>query len=396
MTGRTSRATVTISLLGAAILVGCGPEPVSMTATPGQPLAELSETERARFLLGRALFERLATPQEGLGPLFNAERCSACHDNPAPGGGGAAIPVLKATRFDGDGCHPLRAQGGDNVQQRATPLLVTLGMSAEAVPPEATSTGLVTAPPLFGLGLTEAVPEEALLRRADPEDADGDGISGRLGRLPDGRPARFGRKGDEATVRGFVESALIFEMGFTTDAHPGEEGRNGVPIPEGADPMPDPEMDAETVGLLTDYVRFLAPPAPAHPRDEVEATRWARGAEVFREVGCADCHTTALETGRAEEAALTRKVLPLYSDLLLHDLGAGEGDVCTPQADPGEYRTTPLWGLRHRTVYFHDGGTTSLAAAIRRHGGEAAEAAGSFDALSDDRRALLLEFLATR
>ena len=380
-----------------AFLAGCGAHPVPMASTPGEPLAGLSETARGRFLLGRALFERLATPHEGLGPLFNAERCSSCHSEPAPGGGGAAIPVLKATRYDDDGvCHLLREEGGDNVQQRATPLLAARGMGAEEVPPDATATALVTAPPLFGLGLTEAVPEEELRALADPDDADGDGISGRLAAVPDGRPGRFGRKGDEPTVRGFVESALIFELGFTTDAYPVEEGRNGVPLPEGADPMADPEMDAEAVGLLTDYVRYLAPLAPATPASDEDAGGMRRGAAAFRAVGCARCHAPELRTGSADEAALDRKTLPLYSDLLLHDLGGGKRDVCSPGAAPGEYRTPPLWGLRYRTVYLHDGGATSLPEAIRRHGGEAAGVVAAFDALAAGERIDLLAFLASR
>jgi len=382
------------TLLCAVLLAACGAEAVQLTDSPGAPLADLSDTERARFLLGRALFERLATPQEGLGPLFNAERCSSCHGEPATGGGGVTVPVLKATRFEGGRCDPLRAEGGDNVQRRATPLLSAAGMGAEAVPAGATATAFVTAPPLFGLGLVEAIPEEALARLADPDDADGDGISGRLPRLPDGRTARFGRKGDEPTVRAFVESALLFEMGFTSESRPREEGRNGVPIPPGADPMPDPEMDAATVGLLTDYVRYLAPPAPADAGTEARAL--TRGGALFAEVGCVRCHTPVLETGRATEAALDRKAVPLYSDLLLHDLGDGDGDVCTSSAAPGEYRTAPLWGLRHRTAYLHDGSATTLEAAVRRHGGEAAGVTEAWTALPDAERALVLAFLASR
>jgi CxxC motif-containing protein (DUF1111 family) len=383
-------------LAGVTLLAACGAEPAALTNAPGRPLAGLSDAERARFLLGRALFERLATPEEGLGPLFNAERCSSCHGEPAPGGGGVAILVLKATRFDTAGCAPLHAEGGDNVQQRATPLLVAEGMTAEVVPPGATATRRVTAPPLFGLGLVEAVDEATLRGLADPDDGDGDGISGRLPTLPDGQPARFGRKGEQPTVRGFVESALIFEMGFTTDAHPAEEARNGVPVPAAADPTPDPEMDAETVALLTDYVRYLAPPTPAEPATATERERLDHGSRLFEAVGCARCHTPVLETGDAGEAALAHKALPLYSDLLLHDLGAGEGDVCTPQAPPGEYRTPPLWGLRHRTVYLHDGGATSLPEAIGRHGGEAAAAAAAYETLTGAARSALLAFLASR
>ena len=107
--------------------------------TPGEPLAGLSQEELGRFLLGRALFERLTTPDEGLGPLFNEERCSACHGEPASGGSGPAL-VLKATRYEDGQCDLLVDEGGDNIQQRATPLLQARGTAREKVPARATAT----------------------------------------------------------------------------------------------------------------------------------------------------------------------------------------------------------------------------------------------------------------
>lgn len=384
-----------LCVLAVAIAGGCSaPSPAFLTDTPGDPLAGLAEAERGRFLLGRALFERLATPQEGLGPLFNGERCSACHDQPATGGGGTGIRVLKATGMADGRCTLLEAMGGDNIQLRATPLLLAEGLGPEVVPPEATATALVTAPPLFGLGLLEAVPVSELARHADPEDADGDGISGRLARFADGRVARFGRKGDAVTVGDFVESALRFELGFTTQSHPHEELRNGVAVPAAADPVADPEMDAETMGLLTDYVRLLAPLAPEVPASTEAADSVRRGEQVFQEVGCVRCHVTSLTTGFAPESALASRRIQAYSDLLLHDLGGAEGNVCTPQAGPGEYRTAPLWGLRHRSLFLHDGSASTLQAAIEAHLGEAEAVTGAFRTLAPGRRALLLRFLS--
>ena len=191
MRGRTF---VTLAV-SAVIAVGCGDAEVPLTVDPGEALPGLTDAERGRFLLGRALFERLATQDEGLGPLFNAERCSSCHETPDVGGGGDRILVLKATRLADGFCDGLRAVGGDNIQQRATDLLVAHGMGPEVVPAEATDQALVTSPPLFGLGLLETVPDSVLERLADPDDGDGDGISGRLPRLADGRSARFGPEG---------------------------------------------------------------------------------------------------------------------------------------------------------------------------------------------------------
>lgn len=376
-------------------LAGCeGARPDPLFVEPGEEIPGLTEGERGRFLLGRALFERLATQDEGLGPLYNEERCSGCHDDPAVGGGGTQVLVLKATRFTEGRCDPLRERGGDNIQLRATDLLLAHGLGPERVPPEATDSVYVTAPPLFGLGLIEAVPDSVLERLADPEDRDGDGISGRLPRLVDGRTARFGRKGDAADVMGFIDSALRFELGLTTPANPLEETRNGIPVPPEADPMPEPEMDAQGLGLLTDYVRFLGAPAPEDPTGMARETV-ARGAEMFDAAGCAACHVPELETGAADVEGLGFKVLRAYSDLLVHDLGEGEGDVCGADVAPGEYRTPPLWGLRHRNRYMHDGLSTDLADAIARHGGEGAGSRNAFDALDASDRTALLRFLAS-
>lgn len=388
------RGRLTAAALCATLLAACTTtQPADATDTPGEPLKGLTDGERARFLLGRALFERIATPEEGLGPLFNAERCSACHDEPATGGGGTRVLVLKATAWADGRCNALTEYGGDNIQLRATPLLLAEGLGAEEVPARATATALVTAPPLFGLGLLEAVPERVLIRHADPADADGDGISGRLPRLRDGRVARFGRKGDAATVAEFVESALLFELGFTTDAHPREEPRNGVPLPAHVDPRPDPEIDRETVALLTDYVRLLAPVAPATAAGPV-ADSVREGERWFGEVGCDRCHVPELATGEAAEGALSRRRIRAFTDLLLHDLGGAARDVCTPQARPGEYRTAALWGLRYRTRFLHDRRAESIEEAIQAHGGEARPVTDAFRALAPGQQRLLLRFLA--
>jgi CxxC motif-containing protein (DUF1111 family) len=390
-----SRASVAWVVVMSALFGGCGgPSPAPMTDTPGEAVAGLTDAERGRFLLGRALFERLATPHEGLGPLFNGERCSTCHDQPTTGGAGTAVRVLKATGMANGRCTLLEAKGGDNIQLRATPMLIAEGLGPEEVPAEATATALVTSPPLYGLGLLEAVPSTELERHSDPEDADGDGISGRLARFADGRAAPFGRKGDAATVGDFVESALRFELGFTTEDHPLEELRNGVAVPQAADPAADPEMDAETMGILTDYIRLLAPPAPEAPASAEAADSIHRGEDLFQEVGCARCHVPSLITGSAPESALTAKRIQAYSDLLVHDIGGATGDVCTPQAGPGEYRTTPLWGLRYRSIFLHDGSAYTLQAAIEAHLGEAEAVTRAFHDLEPDDRALLLRFLS--
>ena len=389
-------------MLVALVALGCdAPRPAALPAVaPGEPIPGLDPAARGRFFLGRALFERLATADEGLGPLYNAERCSGCHDEPAIGGGSARVPVLKATRFAEGRCDLLESEGGDNIQRRATDLLAAHGMGPESVPASATATARMVAPSLLGLGLVEAVPEATLAERADPDDADGDGISGRLPRLPDGRAARFGRKGDAATVEDFVDTALRFELGFTTSAHPVEEPRNGVSIPPGADPMPDPEIDEQTLGLLVDYVRFLAPPAPAEASVRPDQAV-ARGAALFRQIGCESCHREQLRTGPGAAESprfpgiLANQVIRPYSDFLLHDLGPALADVCGRDAAPGELRTAPLWGLRHRRRLLHDGRAPDPASAVAAHGGEATSARDAFAALPPDAQAALLRFLGS-
>ena len=370
-----------------------------VAARLGDPLSGLGEAERGRFLLGRALFERVATADEGLGPLFNADRCVSCHDEPTAGGGGLGVPVRKATSFVAGRCDPLTGHGGDNLQARATAPAFAAGIGPEPIPPSATAVKQVVAPPLFGLGLLEAVPEEALAALADPGDDDGDGISGRLPRR-DGRALRFGRKGDAADLRAFVDLALRTELGLTTPEHPFEENAGGSPIPAAADPAPEPEMDEFGMGLLTDYVRYLAPPAPEHPADEATRQAVARGRWVFLEIGCAACHVPELRTSSAAAAPLADRPVRAYTDLLLHDLGGGglggpAEDVCGYDAEPGEYRTAPLWGLGGRSRYLHDGSASNIAEAVEAHGGEGASVRGAFRALDPDDRAALIRFLSS-
>jgi CxxC motif-containing protein (DUF1111 family) len=353
----------------------------------------LTEEELTRFRQGAVLFDRVFTPEEGLGPLFNENQCSACHTDPASGGSGG-VRVDKATRFvPPDSCDLLSGSGGENVRRQATPLVRAHGIEREPFPSEATERGRFTPPFLFGLGLVEAIPERTILERADPDDSDGDGISGRAGRTRDGRLGRFGRKAEIATLPEFNDTALRLEMGLTTPLTPMESGFSGGPLPSGTDPVPEPEVDSTTTARLVDFVRFLALPeradrGAAH-RDSVQ-----RGERLFQSLGCADCHTPAMTTGPSDVEALNRKTVYLYSDLLLHDMGPGLADVCGIGATPSEVRTEMLMGLRYRDVYLHDGrASADLPAAIRRHAGEAQAAADAFAALSLRAQLDLLVFL---
>jgi CxxC motif-containing protein (DUF1111 family) len=353
----------------------------------------LRDAELARFRAGQVLFDKVYSPAEGLGPAFNENQCSACHTVPASGGASGFERVVKATRFAGPGaCDLLSHEGGENIRSQATPLLRARGVERESIPPRATAVGRFAPPFLFGLGLVEAIPDADIAAREDPDDADGDGLSGRAGRTADRRLARFGRKAEFATIREFVETALRLEMGLTTPRE-ARETINGKPAPPATDPASDPEVSEVTVDLLTTFVRFLAAPAPAAPRSRAQRDTLAAGRRLFGQVGCSACHTPVMRTGPSDVPALRRRTVPLYSDLLLHDMGPALSDVCGRMAGPSEIRTELLMGLGRRDRLLHDGRTMDLTEAILAHGGEAQRARDAFARLPWLRQQYVLIFL---
>jgi CxxC motif-containing protein (DUF1111 family) len=252
------------------------------------------------------------------------------------------------------------------------------------------------APALYGLGLLEAIPDETILAREDPDDADGDGISGRASRLPDGRLGRMGNKAYRATVFDLVEGAFRRSLGLTTPSFPDEETVGGVPVPPEADPVPDPELSDETLHLVSDFIRWLAPPLPREPSSPAEADTVRLGEEVFRSIGCPACHVPTLQTGPNAVKALDRKTVHLYSDLLLHDLDPDRPTICGPTATPSEVRTARLMGIRFRTLYMHDSRAPTVNRAILLHGGEAAAIRARYEALTPAAQQALLHFVGSR
>ena len=358
---------------------------------PGAPLSGLDENNLRRFQTGQALFNRVFKPENGLGPLFNGDQCSACHTQPAAGGTGEQF-LHRASRFSATKqCDLLSSAGGENIRVMVTPALRALGIERQPPPDQATEKTRFNVPFIFGLGLVEAVPEERILRRADPDDADDDGISGRAGVDAQGRFARFGRKADQPTLRSFIETAAHFEMGLTTPSHPDEGTIAGKSYPAGVDPVPGLELSEADVELITDFVRFLAP--PAQRKLEPDRQMIDDGEKLFHLVGCSRCHTPTMTTGRHEVAALSEKRFAVYSDLLLHDLGPELANVCSVGASPTEMRTEPLMGLGLRSLYLHDSRTKDLAEAIHFHGGEAAPARARFQSLNELQQHQLVRFL---
>ena len=334
---------------------------------PAQALAER----------GRVLFQTAFSPADGLGPLFNGRSCVECHAVPMAGGvapEGAGF-VLRVGRLQNGVFDALPGQGGPVARAHSAAGGGTACGATPGVPAAANVTSVRSAAALFGLGLIEAVPDETILELAARP-----GQRGRVNmvRGPDGRerPGRFGWKADTATLDQFVADAFRNEMGITSPLAPVDL------VAVGPDCGRDAALkdDGGAIRAVTAYLRSLLPLAPAGP-----AT--LTGQALFIEAGCDVCHRPVL-SGRNGEAA------PLYSDLLLHDLGSSLNDgVVQANAGGAEWRTTPLWGLHARSRLLHDGRATSVTEAILAHDGEGAQAAQNFRALLPTERQSLLSFL---
>jgi CxxC motif-containing protein (DUF1111 family) len=372
------------------IVGGCSGAGAAPRAQPGAPWPGLGQADLQAFAIGRDLFHREFTPQDGLGPTFNDARCSSCHDVPTLGGSGVE-GVQKATRFEAGQCDLLQDQGGDVFQHGVTLPLHARGYQAEPISRRANAIVTVAPPPLYGLGAIEAVPEREILERADAQDRDRDGISGRPGRTADGALGRFGRKATFASIRHFVERAFVEEMGLTSARFPEEESLAGHPLPADSDPVHDPEIDSVVVDRVTRYIQLLAFPAVDSTLLVKDSTR--AGARLFQRIGCAACHTPELRIEAAAVRTVGKESIPLYSDLLLHDLGAELATVCAPGVEPGEWRTAPLVGLRLRPKLLHDGRTQSVESVIRLHGGEGASSRLQYEKLKPEQQQDLLRFL---
>lgn len=367
------------------------------------PVDGLSPTELAAFVRGDEEFGRRFSPALGLGPIFNDVSCAACHS-----GDGRGRPGNALTRIGSPDDDMFRSLGGPQIQDRAIP-----GALAEQTP-AGVAVSLRLPPPVFGVGLIESIPESTILLRADPDDVDGDGISGRPNWVtppawvpatePGGgavaRIGRFGRKGQTTSILQQTVEAYLQDMGITTDFL-AVENRNPLAGPphDAADLVPEPEAASGTVFAVVNYLRLLAPPAPAMPNANLE-----RGSVLFGSIGCAACHVPTLQTGTVAVAALSNRPVTLYSDLLLHDMGDALADNRPDQGANGrEWRTTPLWGLRlirqflnGEAFLLHDGRARTIEEAILLHGGEAQRSRDRFNGLTPADRAALLDFVGSR
>lgn len=406
----------------------------------GFPARVLDRKQRRRFLVGNSFFKQnwveapaSASQRDGLGPLFNARSCSSCHlkdGRSAPPGHdeherhGLLIRIGVRREGQADAPHPhYGSQVQDaSIQGVAPEARVAIryrevaGTYADGAPftlleptyelqdlrygplGDDVTIGPRVAPQLVGLGLLEAVPVAALRRRADPNDANRDGISGRVSYLDANRTVvgRFGWKASEPTVRSQTAAALVNDIGITSTAEPREaltaSQRTAVPADE-----TEPEIRASTFDKVVFYTQALAVPA----QREADDPQVQRGQALFEAFGCAACHAPTLTTGDDAfvEAYRNQRFHP-FTDLLLHDMGPGLADQKRDGgAMPSEWRTPPLWGIglvetvNGHTRLLHDGRARNVAEAILWHDGEARGAREFFRRAPAADRATLAAFV---
>jgi CxxC motif-containing protein (DUF1111 family) len=361
-------------------------------------------------------FGRRFSVADGLGPIFVATSCEQCHAG--DGKGHPAFNLLRFGRMGPAGFDPMTAFGGPQLQHRSIP-----GYPAEVVPAGVTGMSGFTPPAVTGLGFLDAVEDATLIALADPADADGDGVSGRLqlheptelietvlaleargapdpgarGTLVDGMHiGRFGKKALTVNLLHQTVGAYHEDMGITSDLLPEDlftpQAGTGA-----SDDAPDPEVSSATVANVVFYLKTLRAPS----RREADHPEVLAGEQLFEDVGCAKCHVPTLVTGASEIAVLDRVELHPYTDLLLHDMGAGLDDGYTEgRALTSEWRTPPLWGIGiqesfqgGQAFYMHDGRARTLPEAIELHGGEGAASKDAFLALSPEDQDRLLRFV---
>ena len=359
------------------------------------PLPGLSSAQLLQFNLGDQAFNsEIFTTQKGLGPLFVATSCGSCHP-----GDGKGHPFTTLTRFgqsDPSG-NTFLESGGPQLQHRALP-----GFSPEAIPPGATSTKL-TPPANTGLGFLDAVPDAVILSMSDPNDNDGDGISGipnwvvlktyiteRPRSIPQGGKyiGRFGKKGAAYNLLHQTAGAYNQDIGITSTFEP-HDTYTGQEI--------DPEISNLTVENVVFYLKTLKAPSRRSTTD----ADVIQGSQHFIDIGCGKCHLQTLTTGSSPIASLDLQTFFPYTDLLLHDMGPGLDDGYTEgSAINAEWRTPPLWGLglsknSQGGQYFllHDGRAKTIEQAIELHGGEGTNSKNSFSALSSEEKKKLIKFL---
>lgn len=360
------------------------------------PLEGLLTEQQAVFLDGDIAFnDEVFTPETGLGAIFVSTSCGSCH-----AGDGKGHPFTTLIRFtpeqDSTG-NTVLEQGPTQLQNRAIP-----GYLPEKIP-EGVPFSKFTPPAVTGLGFLDLVSDADLLAMADPDDSDGDGISGTVNwnSIPsyvevrnnavvkDGKYiCRFGKKASVYDLLQQTATAYNQDIGITSLFEP-------IDVYTGFET--DPEISSKTVHDVVFYLQTLKAPIQRMPNiPQVMA-----GKSIFTDLGCGGCHRPSLKTGFSSIEALSNKEFYPYTDLLLHDMGPGLDDGFTEgSAKTSEWRTPPLWGLglsknSQGGGYFlmHDGRAKSINEAILLHGGEGQNSKVAYIDLSEAERQKLISFL---
>ncbi|AZC20365.1 MULTISPECIES: di-heme oxidoreductase family protein [Pseudomonas] len=418
------------------------------------PSANLPPTRRLDFSVGNSFFRNpwviapsTTTARDGLGPLFNTNACQNCHIKdgrghpPAPDALNAVSMLVRlsipddptlARLIERTGVVPEPVYGSQ-LQDMAIPGVVPEGRvrvdyeplqvhfkdgtQVELRKPRLRVTDLGygpmhpdtrfsarVAPPMIGLGLLEAIPEEAILANARPTRENP--IAGRPNWVwDDARQktvlGRFGWKAGQPSLNQQNVHAFSGDMGLTTSLRPFDDCTDAQTAckqaPNGNGPDGEPEVSDNILRLVLFYTRNLAVPA----RRDVDSPQVLAGKNLFFQAGCQSCHTPSFTTAaNAAEPELANQLIRPYSDLLLHDMGEGLADQRTEfKASGRDWRTAPLWGIgltetvSGHTQFLHDGRARNLMEAVLWHGGEAEGAKQQVLAFNAQQRAALLAFL---
>jgi hypothetical protein len=435
---------------------GAAPEPAPINLNGfGAPLPAVARSyaDLQTFAAGQINFKELE-PLPDIGPIFNGVPCAGCHSQPAIGGGGLFINEIRVRNNSAPG--PVHIFAVDNMlragQQTQGPAVIFAnGVGAEPLGCQITAPGCSpsdcqkeemirttfaaslptcdtasadyasggncvvgrAATPVFGFGLVEAVADSTLVQLASNEPDEVRGTVKMVTEFGRERVARFGWKDDHATLRAFSGDAYLNEMGVTNPDNPNEistcamsKTQYGVLMQTSAgieDPT-DPDGRAD-IDRFSDFMRALNPPPTLTPSASA-----LHGALVFQQLGCGGCHTRTLTTSddpasvipastggvpisSTLNAALSSKTFHPYSDFLLHDMGSLGDGITSGTAGPTMMRTAPLWGMRAKSAFLHDGRAEDVSTAIALHDGQGKAAAMAYGALSTDEQQSLLDFL---
>jgi CxxC motif-containing protein (DUF1111 family) len=354
----------------------------------------LSSSESSQFLKGDAAVNEVFTRETGLGSTFVGTSCINCH---AGDGKGHLFTTL--TRFgqiDETGNQFLN-QGGPQLQNRALPSFLP-----EQIPNGATFSKF-TPPAITGLGFLQYVSDEDLLAMTDPNDSNGDGISGTVNWIAipsysiplsnaitqNGKHiGRFGKKASAFDLLHQTVNAYNQDMGITSSFSPIDHYSN-LEI--------DPEVTNNKVNDVVFYLQTLKAPIQRNSSDEIVR----QGKNLFDQINCVGCHKAELKTSYSPISSLSYKIFAPYTDLLLHDMGSNLDDGYTEgSAKTHEWRTPPLWGIGlsensqgGNLFLMHDGRASSIEQAILLHGGEATNSKNAFQKLTQSDKDALLKFI---